>query len=80
MSEEFTYYYNSFKNNLNTYNQFENTQKLVSKTQDFNIAADDFRKENVNVVGKFFPLPLQIKFFVVKNVSIKFRTIRELKI
>ena len=32
---------NSFKNILNTYNQFENTQKLVSKTQDFTIAADD---------------------------------------
>ena len=44
---------NSFKNILNTYSQFENTQKLVSKTQDFTIAADDSRKENVNVVDHY---------------------------
>ena len=52
---------NSFKNILNTYNQFEKTQKLVSKTQDFNIAADDSRKENVNVVDHYIDIEISKK-------------------
>ena len=44
---------NSFKNIINTYNQFENNELLISKLNNFTLTADDSRKENANKVDHY---------------------------
>ena len=50
------------KNIINTYNQFENNELIISKLNNFTLTADDSRKENANKVDHYIDKEISKNF------------------